>query len=220
MIDGSLGFMAWVSGNRSGRVGPVMLDLVDLAGPTRPFRVGRLELGDDPEDMVRTRGHLYVAGRGGLKVVDTRELQDPVLVASLTGQYRALEARGGRMWSLGTELLEVFDVDDPASPRKLTSFTLPTDLPEAYKGRLAVAHVGLQTYGAIPLGEGGLLLLDLSEDLPRSLGLWQPGWSVAAVSLEGRHATVALERGGLLTLDLDLEGGPIVDRLYMPTVSR
>jgi hypothetical protein len=224
LIDGSLGFVGWHFVYRpqgpegSSSRGPGMLDLIDLAGPNPPERVGRLDLGDDPVDMVRSKGFLYLAGRARLIVVDARQPRSPAIVAAGSGTYAALAARGDRLWALTEGALEVFDISDPATPRLLGSLPLPALSPQDFEGRLAITQHGLRTYGALPLGEAGLLVLDLDAVPPRQIGWWRPGWPVAAVSLEGRRATVALEHGGLLNLDIDFDRGPVAAPLYLPSV--
>jgi hypothetical protein len=226
LVEGQLGFVGWHPVFRGGaggtaEAGPVMLDILDLGVPNPPQRLGRMELGDSPVDMARSdSGYLYVAGLALLHVLDTRDPQSPTRVGAVSGAFHALAIRGQRLWALRSQALEAFDLSDPAMPRYLGSIALPRALPEGYEGRLAVSQHGLRRYAAVPMGEAGLLVLDLTQDQPEVIGMWSPGWPVAAVSLEGRQATVALDHGGLLTVDLEVEAGLIAERLYFPAVWR
>ncbi len=224
LLDDGLGFVFWQARNRnlhdSGFLGPGHLDIVEVSTSKPPRGIGRLLVGDLPRDLARQEGFLYVAGEKFLWIIDARDPQQPVIDHWVQGFYQALATAEGRLWALGRDRLDVYDLRRPDDPRPVAALPLPASVPGSYEGRFSISKHGLGTYGAVALGEDGLLVLDLGEEQPEIVGLWQPGWPVAEVDLNGRHATVAFEHGGLMTLDLSLDPGAPVSRIHLPLVSR
>jgi hypothetical protein len=115
-----------------GRLGGALL-VVDVANPSKPTYVAEYDLGMRPLRSVHASGKLYVAGSGGLRIVDISNPVDPRVVGSIsvrgtgadvtldgTTGYLAVDEHAG-----GSGYIAVLDVSGLPGPSLLSEIRLP-----------------------------------------------------------------------------------------------
>jgi hypothetical protein len=127
----------------------------DVADPTRPVEVGRVDLPAAPTDLVVENGYAYVSemrsrtATGGLRTLDVRDPAAPALVGTLLGgrNLAALTRVGAARLLVNEDLggLRVVDFSTPSAPVEVGAYDtvgIADDVVLA-DGRAYVVELGL-----------------------------------------------------------------------------
>jgi hypothetical protein len=215
----------FASGGRAYAAGYGGLRVLDVSDPEAPRQVGALlttaRLGQPPEEtqvpaiaVTVSGSHAYLATSFGLVVADVSDPSRPRLVADAQRnegtRFDALFVAEGRAYLAGRHL-EVYDVSEPAAPRRLGSYGEGRG---AGSGRRGLFVAGGHAYF---LGDGllvGLLVIDVRDPAaPRLAGRYAgDGRGFDDVFVLGDRAFLA-DRSGLEVLDVSDPARPeLVER--------
>ncbi len=211
-LPGSPNAVAVSEGHAYVACGSGGLQVVDVADPEAPQRVGSLVVAGTAWEVAVEGDTAYVAaGAGGLAVIDVSAPAAPALLATAPTPSPALDVAvaGGRAYVVDGTGLRVIDVSDPAAPLPLAGLRLagrPRGV--AVEGDLAV----------IAADSGGVHVVDVSDPgAPRLLGTTatRPNRTSNASSVALRERTVyvadgAHTRGGLKIVDVTVPSTPVV----------
>jgi len=189
------------------------LRILDVSDPSHPRQVGSYDTQSSARSVSVSGNYAYVAaasiGPGqGLHVVDVSDPGRPVRAGFLYdgfGPYRNMVVANGiaylpNEWGLG-----LFDVSNPAAPRKLSFVQTQTGLANAAVG-VAVSD----NLAYVAAGRGGIQVIDVSNPLvPLVIGrvTWSNALAEDVVIAQGK-AFVA-DQSALTVLDLASPRAPI-----------
>ena len=212
------------------------LTVLDISDPTNPKALGMYD--DDPhlgqaEDSAYAFGHVVVAGKhcyvsagsAGLQVIDVGEASNPVRVAAYVSgrSTRGIALAGNYVYLTESELsgsfprqgrLEVLDISDPTSPRRVGGAGL---VEAGFGGSIALS--ANRAFVSSTEGLAGTLsirIFDLSDPThPQLLGKYDTrGWS-SALSVHGNYVFLGVEtslsdalRAGLEVVDVTQPANP------------
>jgi hypothetical protein len=162
------------------------LQVIDIGDPTLPAIIGHLP-GNGWERVIGANDSLVGFGES---LVDVSHPAAPVIVTHMEPWIEAM-AMVGRYWygaDSGLLTLAVFDVSNPAAPRKVGSCSVP----QVVHG-VSVTEPMLFVNGSSPLSPGpdGLQMIQTaSPTSPTRLGqIDMPGF-ISAIAISGQHAFV------------------------------
>ncbi|MFO1460250.1 MAG: hypothetical protein U1G08_12660 [Verrucomicrobiota bacterium] len=121
-LDATANFLAWTS------VGPRTVRLHDFRKPDQPELAGNALLSANATALRLTDSHAYVAlGSAGLEVFDLDDYDSLRETATLggLGSTRDVDVAGDLAFVLSDAGVQVVEVGNPRSPRKVGSFDLP-----------------------------------------------------------------------------------------------
>ncbi|MCW5551615.1 MAG: hypothetical protein KIS67_05540 [Verrucomicrobiae bacterium] len=155
----------------------VRLQVLDVANPAQPSRLGGCDLGIDGGWGARLAvlgGYAYVAsGAQGLHVTDVNDPANPVLVGQYSSDWSVLNVAASQthVYLIGhredpstgqQRRLEVLDVSVPTNPHRIGTYDLP-----GYAYHLSV--LGQQVYSTS--GPDGFQVIDVSDPTaPQRIG--------------------------------------------------
>jgi len=169
------------------------LQVVDVADPTNPQRVGGCDTSATAQAIALSDHHAYVAvGTNGLQVVDISDPAQPQPVGAyvMGGTAQAVTISGHCAYvALGTNGLEVIDVINPVQPQWAGTFSTAGVAQ-------SVAVSGHYAY----LAGVGAYVIDISDPTnPRRVGKGADMWC-ECVALQGNYAY--LTGDGLRVFDI------------------
>jgi len=188
------------------------IEILDVADPSHPRRVGAFETGDSGVGVQVSGRYAYVAFLnpytylGGMHVVDMSDPTDPVRAGTfytLTDpQAIALSGRYAYVAD-GLEGLKILDVSDPAAPFEAGRLATPG----MARG---VAVSGSHVY--LAAADGGLMILDATDPAAVVVdSVFAPaGVAASGVAVAGGLAYVSDLTAGLLVLDVGDPGRPLL----------
>jgi hypothetical protein len=174
------------------------LQILDLAQPTQPQLLARLDGIGSIVDVVVDGGFAYLANNrqgSGLVVVDIRTPAAPHVVARYHHESTIEVVVWEALALLGDAagVLQVVDVQQPAQPRLLGAVALP-----GVPHRLAV----LPPYVLVTSGTAGLQVVDLTQPgLPQLRTTVPIAGQAVDIALIGHMAYIAAMEGGIQEVD-------------------
>jgi hypothetical protein len=168
------------------------LQILDLAQPTQPQLLARLDGIGSIVDVVVDGGFAYLANNrqgSGLVVVDIRAPAAPHVVARYHHESTIEVVLWESLALLGdaSGVLQVVDVQEPAQPRLLDALALP-----GVPHRLAV----LPPYVLVASGTAGLHVVDLTQpSLPQLRTTVPIAGQAVDIALTGHMAYIAAMEG-------------------------
>ena len=122
-------------------------------------------------------------------------------IGSIAGPADLVQASGTRLMVAGGRTLTLFDLGDPAMPKRMGAFTF-ADTVSAFK------VVGTRVYAAIDLA--GLAILDVSApSAPRLLGTFKTPGQAHGVAVSGSTVLVADHMSGVDIIDISNPERPV-----------
>jgi hypothetical protein len=141
--------------------GVVVLDLDD---PLKPRLLAVVPIDDVRATSLQFR-YLFVAARGGLRVIDVthpeRPRPVPGALAAIADPHRVYVARGFAYVAGGAEGLVIVDVERPESPRIYQRFTADGRLGDVRD--VVVAMTNASVFAYVADGAGGLKVVQLTS---------------------------------------------------------
>lgn len=199
----------------------VRFQVLDVANPAQPRRLGGCDLGMDtgwPPRLAVLGEHAYVAsGSQELHVIDTNDPSNPVPVSRYSSDWSVINVAASQthVYLIGhredpstgqQRRLEVLDVTVPTNPQRIGTYDLP-----GYAFYLSI--VGQQVYSTS--GPDGFQVIDVSDPTaPKRLGGCDiEGWATT-LTVTGDYALVGStgfvdSSGGVTTIDLRDPSNPL-----------
>jgi hypothetical protein len=170
VIDGGYLFVAG---------GPYGLEILNLANPRNPVRIGYSEAEGETEDVVVAGDFAYLATLDDVAVVQLGDRTTPSMVSTLNvnGQCQGVAVRGAYAYLAADDYgLHIISISSPAAPVLRRTVNTP--------GRaFGVAFVG--NYAYVADGAGGLQIIDITNPLTATI--------VGQLSFSGGPQYVATE---------------------------
>jgi hypothetical protein len=133
-------------------------EIVDLANPSAPQRVGNLPSG--PTDMTVAGTYAYMAEKNVLRVIDVAHPAAPLQIAAYPAGPKGLyfppsvTIQGGYVYYAAEDGLEIVDVSTPAAPRTVGSYSQII---------YADGVVAVGRYAYVATGYAGMAVLDIAD---------------------------------------------------------
>lgn len=188
-----------VDGGRAYIVDERGLEVLSLADPTKPQRLGYIEFWDSQKYStagVAASGNTayVVANAGGLFVIDVTDPADPRVLVRYKADWGPTRAsiRGNLLYLLGTNRVEAVDVSDPANPKLAAGL----DLPAVNFGAVEATPDGIYLAG----GTKGLSLVQNQGTAISRVASFNTLGSAVGVAVDGDLAVVADGQNGLVVL--------------------
>jgi len=152
--------------------------------------------------------HVYIAGDGGLRIVDLLAPDGPSVVGfcRMPGVAKHVEVLGGLAYVAGGEWgIQVVDVTTPTDPLELGVIDTP-----GWAADLDVDVVGARTIAVVADTDPGLSVLDATDPAGLELlAVVDPGYGIFAVETTGGHAYAASIFGlGMSIIDISAPAEP------------
>lgn len=203
-VRDSLVYLSRDSDDRWGLINPHTLDILDVANPVIPRRVGGFAgQGSGSRAFTVAGNRLWVADRYILRAVDLAPAAaaKPSGLADTPGDAYGVALQGSHAYVAdGAAGVQVFSLADPVRPR-LVGNSVPSDV------AWAVAVAGNRA--VVAEGTAGLQVLDISDPAdPVPLGGYDTPGEAVGVLLEGNLAYVADKAGGVQIVDIANAANP------------
>jgi hypothetical protein len=181
-----------VAGGRAG------LQTVDISQPAVTQVIGHLHPGGYAPQVTLASNHAYIAEQrrwtgsnevlGGLRIIDVGDPANPTLIGGDdVGDATDVAVSGTNACVLAEGSVHIFDVTNPANPRRAGAYSSGADLAKvAVTGRHA--YVVAKPYS----NGGGLHVITFTNPAsPQRIGGYDPGGVAYDVALAGNYAYIA-----------------------------
>jgi len=155
------------------------LSLFNVANPAVPTFVNNINLGWGIETIFPYQNKLFIGSTTGMHIYDAANPAAPVKLSTyshvtscdpvvVSGRYAYVTLRSGNFCQQGTNLLEVLDIQDPASPRLVSSFAMQNPHGLGISGTdlfICEGDYGLKSYNASDIMKIGANKLQHIDDI-------------------------------------------------------
>ncbi len=200
MVAGDLAFVAAGAGG---------LQVFDVSHASGAKRIGGIPLPGFSTDVSVSGKHAFVRCNPGMQIVDISDPAHPVWTAAVAipggpGSFGSIEVAAHRAYVVDYYgNLEIYDVTEPANPRRVSQLTLPGALDE-------VTVDGGYAYVAAA-GNGGVHIVDVSHPAaPFLVTTLAPGAEVRSVHKIGSRLYAGFRPAGVRVYDVSQPASPVL----------
>lgn len=200
------------------------LSIIDSANPAQPVLMATYQLPTIYAEDVAVMGNfVYVAAHEETIILDAADVAQPIEVARVPGVVRRLTVAGDYLYlASGEDGLRIFDVTNPASPRRVATYR--TDMLASQvtvAGNYAYVSDNFGTEGTRyvfyqygpPLKEGHLEIVDITTpSAPVEIGRFDTDAQIWNLAIQEGYAYLAT--GDLSVVDLRVPASPTVVGSY------
>jgi parallel beta-helix repeat protein len=192
------------------------LRIIDISDPARPRQVGAYDTQSYAGSVAVAGNYAYVAatsvGDGqGLHVVDIRDPARPIRAGFFSdgfGPYHRMTLAGGIVYVSNESGLDLFDVSNPAAPRKLSYLQIQTGTDIGQNTAVGVAVNGNVAYVAVE--QQGLCIVDISNpSAPAVMGKFQWPNATAQDIVVAQGVAFVADQAALTIVDVSNPRAPV-----------